>query len=330
MSNSQTESAALHVEHLNKSYGNIRALCNVALTIAPSEIVALLGPNGAGKTTFVSIVAGLRRPDSGSVRVFGIDAIKMSRQARSVIAIAPQETGVYPVLSVRNNLRFFAELAGLRKRALRDAIDSVAETFGLAHLMDRIAATLSGGEKRRLHSALALVADRPLLLLDEPTVGADVEARTRLLRYVQDLAGRGTAVCYSTHYLPEIETLNARVVILDHGRVRASGSIEELISKHAERAVELTFEGPIPEGLFNESLLNPDLSSLRIEQLDRTVRITCDDPAAAAALVMARVSGSDVSPRSISIVQPSLEAVFLSVTGTRLTDFNEDRSDELA
>src|ERR1700730_5545475 len=220
----------LEVRGLRKSYHHTVALAGVDLDVAAGEIVGLLGPNGAGKTTLVSIVAGLRHPDAGAVHIGGVDALAHPRAARRLLGVAPQDTGVYPTLSCRDNLRFFAELAGLRRRALQAAIDSVAEALGLTELLDRRAQSLSGGERRRLHTAIALVHRPRLVLLDEPTTGADVRTRTQLLGLVAELAAAGSAVLYSTHYLTEIEQLDATVVLIDHGRGIARGSVAELVA----------------------------------------------------------------------------------------------------
>jgi ABC-2 type transport system ATP-binding protein len=165
----------LHIAGLRKSYGAEQALRGVDLDVGQGEIVALLGPNGAGKTTLVSIVAGLRRADAGVVEVAGIDALRRSKEVRRLLGIAPQDTGIYPVVSVRQNLMLFGELSGLRRREVRGRVDEVAEALAITDLLDRQAGTLSGGQKRRLHTAIAFMHRPRLLLLDEATTGADVQ-----------------------------------------------------------------------------------------------------------------------------------------------------------
>ena len=199
-------------------------------------ILGLLGPNGAGKTTLVSIVAGLRRADAGTVHVGGIDVGRHPKSAQRLIGFAPQETGVYPVLTVRDNLRFFAGLAGLRRPDARVRIDEVGAALGLDELFDRRASELSGGERRRLHTAIALLHRPRLVLLDEPTTGADVRTRNEILELVRTLADDGSAVVYSTHYLHEIEALDATVAFIDHGRIVARGELAELVHRHGVRA----------------------------------------------------------------------------------------------
>jgi len=299
--------AALAVQGLRKAYGGTPALEGVDLTLAPGSIVGLLGPNGAGKTTLVSIVAGLRRPDAGTVHVCGIDALREPQRARALMGLAPQETGVYITLTVRDNLRYFAGLAGLRGKQQRDRIDEIASTLLLDELMARQSQTLSGGEKRRLHAAIALLHEPRLVLLDEPTTGADVTTRAHLLDLVRALAARGSAVVYSTHYLHEIEELEADVTLIDHGRVVASGALSDLVNEYGASALELSFEQAVPERL---ALLPGAVVAGTL------VTIPTYDPAGTAARVLPAL-GEAAGLRNVELVRPSLESVFLAVTGRR-------------
>jgi len=298
---------ALAVGGVRKAYGDNVALAGVDLTVAPGTILGLLGPNGAGKTTLVSIVAGLRRPDAGTVHVCGIDARREPQRARTAMGLAPQETGVYITLTVPDNLRYFAGLAGLRGKVQRDRIDEIASTLLLDTLIERQAQTLSGGERRRLHAAIALLHEPKLVLLDEPTTGADVVTRAHLLDLVRSLAARGSAVVYSTHYLHEIEELHADVTFIDRGRVIASGAPKDLVARYGTSALELSFEHTVPERL---SLLPGAVVA------GASVTIPADDPAATAAQVLPTL-GATAGLRNVEIVRPNLESVFLAVTGRR-------------
>jgi ABC-2 type transport system ATP-binding protein len=298
---------ALKARGIHKSYGEIRALDGVDLDVGRGEIVALLGPNGAGKSTLVSVVAGLRKADRGDVWLNGVDAAANPDLARRQLGLAPQETGIYPTLSVLDNLRFFGKLAGLSKRELERRVDEVAATFSLGDLLDRRARYLSGGEKRRLHTAMVVLHRPPLLLLDEVTVGVDVQTRNQLLELVGSLAEQGSAVIYSTHYLHEIEALGAqRVAILLEGRVVAAGSIPDLIGAFGGSFVELSFEQR-PTGL--------DLPPGTTVVTENVLRVPADDsPAVTAADLVGRLDRSGATLREIKLLQPSLESVFLSVT----------------
>jgi ABC-2 type transport system ATP-binding protein len=297
----------LEVHGLRKSYGHTVALDGIDVVVEPGTIVGLLGPNGAGKTSLVSIVAGLRRPDGGSVRVCDVDVAREPKRAQRLIGLAPQDTGVYPAITVRENLRLFAGLAGLRRRELRDRIDSVAYALSLDRLLDRRASDLSGGERRRLHTAIALLHRPRLLLLDEPTTGADVRTRHEILRLVRDLAGEGSAVVYSTHYLHEIEELDAHVEVIDRGRIVARGALSDLIERYGSSALQLTFEGPVPAAARVDGAIVHDSS----------VRIPTTNPSRTAAELLPRLGAGAAALRGIEIVYPSLESVFLTVTGRR-------------
>jgi ABC-2 type transport system ATP-binding protein len=302
--------AVLEVQGVRKSYGATLALDGVDLAVDAGVVLGLLGPNGAGKTSLVSIIAGLRRPDSGSVRVGGVDVVRSPQRAQQLIGLAPQETGVYLPLTVRDNLRFFAGLAGLRGRELRARIDDVGGALGLDELFDRRASELSGGERRRLHTAIALVHRPLLVLLDEPTTGADVRTRTEILRMVQSLADNGSAVVYSTHYLQEIEELDADVAVIDRARIVARGALTELIQRHGASALELTFEADVPAAVRVDGALVDG----------STVRIPTDDPARTAGELLSRLGSDATGLRAIEVVRPSLETVFLTVTGRRFDD----------
>ena len=298
----------LEIAGLRKAYGNHEVLRGVDLEARAGEIVGLLGPNGAGKTTLVLIVAGLRRADAGAVTVDGIDALAHPERAREVLGLAPQELGIYPVLSVERNLRFFAELSGLTGRRLRERVIEVADTLDLTKLLGQRASTLSGGQKRRLHTAMALVHEPKVLFLDEPTVGADVQTRNRILEVVRRRAEAGCAVVYTSHYLTEIEDLAATVAVLEAGRVVARGSLTDLVAQHGSPALRLTFEGPAPA-----------LEGFEVAGSIATLRTP--DPARAAAGILGRLNGSTERLRSVDIVRPSLEAAYLALTGRRS---NED------
>ena len=305
----------LAVSGVEKRYGRHTALDGVCLSVARGEVVGLLGPNGAGKSTLVSIVAGLRAPDAGSVHVDGIDVVAAPARAQARIGYAPQETGVYEVLTVRENLTFFCDLGGLRGRARGARIEEVAHALELSSLLDRTAFALSGGERRRLHTAIAFLHRPALLLLDEPTVGADIETRTALLTLIRATADHGAAVVYSTHYLPEVETLHASVAMLVHGRMIATGRVDELVRAHGNAAVELSFDGPVPE---------LDLGGLSTTVDGDVVRVTVADPATAVASVIGRLGPAASRVRSIAMVRPSLDGVFMSLTGRRYSPEGSD------
>lgn len=305
----------LEIAEAQKSYGDRVAVGGIDLAIGAGEVCALLGPNGAGKSTLVNMVAGLLRPDGGEIRVGGRPVWPDPRATKHLIGLAPQDLGIYHVLSARENLQLFGELAGMRGVALRTAINRVAEALELTSLLDRLARQMSGGEQRRVHTAMAMLHRPPLLLLDEPTTGVDVGTRNRLLETVRLLAAEdGIAVCYSTHYLAEVSALGASVAIVDHGRLVARGALSELIRSHGASAVELGFQGAAPVVRGAVPLVGDAT----------TVRIPADDPAAEIASIVAGLGDEARRLRSVDIRTADLESVFMSITGRR---FQADEAD---
>jgi ABC-2 type transport system ATP-binding protein len=299
---------------VTKRYGDRLALAGLSLEVGPGEILGLLGPNGAGKSTFVSIVAGLLRPDSGAVAVCGHDVATAPDLAATHVGLAPQETGLFEVLTVADNLRGFAALRGMRGKARARRIDEIAVALRLTHLLHRNVFGLSGGERRRVHTAIAFLHSPRLLLLDEPTVGSDIETRHALLDVVRAAAGEGAAVLYSTHYLPEIEALGASVSILVAGAVIASGSVPELVARHAQAAVELTFtESPARTTV--DRLVAVAQRPVAVDGV--TVRVPAASPTALVPALLRELGDGAEQLCGVTLRRADLDAVYLALTGAR-------------
>lgn len=254
---------------LVKRFGQVKALDGFSLEVAPGEIAGLVGHNGAGKTTFFEIASGLVKPEAGEI-VLG-----------AAPGVAPQQLALYPSVTVRETLRLFGGLAGLRGHSLKRKIDQVAEELHLTGVLDRRVGVLSGGQQRRTQAATALLPEPRLLLLDEPTVGADPETRAALLAAVRARAADGAAVVYSTHYLPELAELDATLAVARNGRVIARGTSAELLS-----------------GLPSEVRLRLD---------DEELSVTTTDPTGALAALLRDL---DRPVREIDIRQPSLDDLY--------------------
>lgn len=309
---------------VRKSYGARHVLRGVDLSIEPGRVTGLIGSNGAGKTTLVSIAAGLRRADSGRVLVgtpgAEVEITSTATAARS-IGLAPQELGVYPTLTVRQNLEFLGELAGQSPRLARRRADEVAEALGLTAELGTEAATLSGGQSRRLHTGMALMHRPHVLFLDEPTVGADVAARQAILAVVRDLTDQGTAVVYTTHYLTEIVDLQARVAILHDGVIVLEGPVAEVLAMHANPVVALVTarQSQAPAGWVRD----PAVRAQNGEAQNGDRWVPEPDLLAhrdATALVTAALEHLDPGAEvlAIELAPPSLDSAFLAVTGTIL------------
>ncbi|MFC0429833.1 ABC transporter ATP-binding protein [Kutzneria buriramensis] len=215
----------LEAVDLTKKYDEVQALAGFSLTVAAGEICGLVGHNGAGKTTFVDMVSGLLRPDTGTVLVDGVPP----HETRGAIGISPQHIALYRPLTVREHLELYGRLSGLRRKALKSEIEELATAMQLTGFLERRAGLLSGGQQRRTQAATALIHRPKLLLMDEPTAGADPETRQALLDVVKQRAGEGAAVVYTTHYLTELADLKASIAVASHGKVIARGSSAELL-----------------------------------------------------------------------------------------------------
>jgi ABC-2 type transport system ATP-binding protein len=306
----------LEIRGIDKTYSGAEAIAldGVDLDVTAGSISALIGPNGAGKTTLVSIVMGLVEPDAGSVELDGHNLLgRDAAGLRRRIGYAPQEEAIFPTLTVEDNLRLYAELAGLRGREAKDRMGEVAEAFLVGDLMGRTAGALSGGQRRRIHNAIALIGRPRLLILDEPTAGVDPATRGAILSVVRRLADDGCAVCYSTHYLPEVTALDATVSLLDHGSVIARGTVPELIATHTHSGIELRFDGPAP---------HIDELPGRTQRSDDLLRIEVADPARHLSAVIALLGEHGTRLAAVELTQPDLDSVFLMLTGRRYD--NED------
>ncbi|MCI1832037.1 MAG: ABC transporter ATP-binding protein [Bifidobacterium sp.] len=293
---------------ITKAYGGHHVLTGASMHVPPGRIVGLMGVNGAGKTTLISILAGLTAPDSGNVHIAGIDALAHRREAASHIGLAPQALGIYPTLSVLENLRCFAGLAGLRGRTARRRIHDAAAAMGLSDRLGQTAQNLSGGQQRRLHTAMAILNRPDVLFLDEPTVGSDVQSRTAILDVVSGMAREGTSVVYTTHYPPELEHLDADIMVLADGRITEYGNVRSVIDQWSRPMVTLRFRGKAP-------------TLLGWERQGQTMLACADCPQGSGPVLAAALSELSRERRisslaDVQVAQPSLEAAYLAITRT--------------
>ncbi len=279
----------LVLHELRKSFGTLLAVDGLSLRVKPGEVFGLLGPNGAGKTTTISMAVGLLAPDSGSAELEGLGTCSDPKVRRS-IGMAPQALALYDNLSADENLRFFGTLYGLSGTTLAGRVDAVLNAVGLADRRKDYAGTYSGGMKRRLNLAAALVHDPPILLLDEPTAGVDPQSRASIIDMVRSLQARGKTVIYTTHYMEEAQKICDRVGIIDKGRLLDVGTVDELIHRHGGDSVVTVKRGEVEERI----------------QTAEPMRVLSD-----------AVRGEATSVR---VDRPDLEAVFLNLTGRRLRD----------
>lgn len=299
---------------LHKSYGSLRAVDGVSLEIKQGEMFGLLGPNGAGKSTTIHLLAGLLKPDRGSVAINGM-ADPLRAEVRRQIGIAPQALALYEEMNAEANLRFLGELYGLGGTKLKERTEFALNLAGLAERRRDKVGTFSGGMKRRLNLAAALIHDPPVIFLDEPTVGVDPQSRNHLFANIEQLAKEGRTILYTTHYMEEAQRLCQRVAIMDQGKILALDSVPQLIEKHGGIAV---IEGEVAEVENLESNQRRLNQALNGEPLwdGHTFRRESSQPMED----VARLAQAGVKLATLHVNRPDLEAVFLNLTGRRLRD----------
>lgn len=308
----------LEVRGVTKSYGTLTAVTGVSFRADYGETIGLLGPNGAGKTTTVSIIAGLLSPDSGEVLIEGkrvksdIDRVKLK------IGLVPQDMALYDQLTARDNLTFFAALYSFAGAKAKQAIGDVLNLVALSDRAGDKVGTFSGGMKRRLNLAAALLHDPQILLLDEPTVGVDPQSRNAIFENLEALKKRGKTLIYTTHYMEEAERLCDRIVIIDHGKVIANDTLQEL-HKLLPFANVIAIDLDFPDGFEPEQMLAlAEVKSAELKQ--STLRVGVHDLSRGAPGVLRWLAENGHSFHHVASEQPDLETVFLNLTGRSLRD----------
>ncbi|WP_157251743.1 ABC transporter ATP-binding protein [Nonomuraea typhae] len=311
-------SATLSCTGLSKRYGDVVAVREVGFSIEPGQAYGLLGPNGAGKTTTISMLVGLLRPDSGSVRVGGVDLGAEPLRAKAKIGYVPQEIALYPELTGRENLRFFGRLFGLPRRRLAVRIDEVLELVGLTDRADGKLDTYSGGMKRRINIGAALLHRPEILILDEPTVGVDPQSRKAILDGVEHLVADGMALLYTSHYMEEVERVCDRVAIIDHGRIVAEGTRQELVAMVGSAdKIELVLDGDVDAALAKLRTVEGVIEAARTGE--HSVRLIAEGGRYLLPALITAVEGY-ATVTATEVIEPDLEATFLHLTGSTLRD----------
>lgn len=302
---------------MKKAYGDLTAVDGVSFDVAKGETIGLLGPNGAGKTTIVSMIAGLIVPDAGQVLIDGAAVSGDTNPVKRRIGLVPQDLALYDELPARANLELFAALYGIGGARASRVMD---EALGLVGLLDRAkdrVSTFSGGMKRRLNLAAALLHDPDVLLLDEPTVGVDPQSRNAIFDNLETLKARGKTLVYTTHYMEEAERLCDRIVIVDHGRVIANDTLAGLY-RRLPASNKLLVE--LENGNINLAGVRelPGVAGAEVQGNRLSVLLT--DLSSGAAEVLAYLAAGGHRFESLSTAAPTLETVFLTMTGRSLRD----------
>ena len=314
--------AAIEAEGLRKRYGDVEALRGVDLRAEEGSVFGIFGPNGAGKTTAVRILATLLQPDAGSARVAGFDVVREPKRVRERIGLAGQYAAVDENLTGAENLEMVGRLYHLGGRRARERARELLELFDLAEAGDRLAGTYSGGMRRRLDLAAALVARPPIVFLDEPTTGLDLRSRIALWESIEGLVAGGTTVLLTTQYLDEADRLTERIAVIDHGLVIAEGTPAELKAQVGgdRLEVQLTDTAQGDAAVAALAALSRDTAP---EREDGVVRLPLERRTGAIAAAVRRLDEAGVAIEDVAIRTPTLDDVFLRLTGHRAEDAEE-------
>jgi linearmycin/streptolysin S transport system ATP-binding protein len=306
----------IRAEALTKKFGEKTAVDGISFHVDPGEIYGLLGPNGAGKTTTLSMLSGLLAPDAGRISFDGVDLAVDPIGCKQGLGVVPQEIAVYEELSAAENVRFWGSLYGLSGKALGAATEQALERVGLLGRAKDAVKTYSGGMKRRLNLALGLVHSPRAVLLDEVTAGIDPQARASILEVVRAVADSGAAVIYTTHYLEEAERLCDRIAIIDHGKILAEGTLDELKAKLGEEEV-VTLWGRFEPDAAQAALAG--LPHVRVLSAE-SGRVALSAGGNGAAGLLGAIYSSGLAIERVAIEPPSLNGLFLRLTGRELRD----------
>ena len=317
---------AIVADGLVKCFGDVEAVKGVSFEVPEGRVLGLLGPNGAGKTTAVRMLTTLLKPDGGTARVLGVDVRKDPQRVRGSIGLAGQYAAVDENLTGRENLALVGKLTHLPAAEITARADELLEQFALSHAADRVSRTYSGGMRRRLDLAAALVHRPPVLFLDEPTTGLDPQGRNDLWGVIENLVSRGTTVLLTTQYLEEADTLADNIVVIDHGTVIAEGTATQLKERMGATVIEITMRDDDATGRAVE-LLAPVGGASREGKL---VRVNVPGGAGPRSMLEAVriLDGAHLDPATMVLREPTLDDVFLELTGHSTTDGDDEGGDE--
>ncbi|MCJ8011973.1 ABC transporter ATP-binding protein [Paenibacillus sp. KQZ6P-2] len=308
----------LDIRGLTKKFGDFVAVDNMSLTVREGEIFGFLGANGAGKSTTINVVSSLLRPSSGEIRILDKDIMKQSRFAKMNLGIVPQDLAIYEDMTAYENVSFFAGLYGLRGIKLKERTIEALDFVGLGDKAKSFPKNFSGGMKRRLNIACAIAHKPKLIIMDEPTVGIDPQSRNYILTSVRKLNESGCTIIYTSHYMEEVEEICSRIAIVDHGKIIAEGTKEQLKSTITD-VKDIRIELKSVQGGVVEKLRSiPGVRN--VSQEDHVIRIHSDAAVDNLNRMLKQLIDAGMEIRSVEEQEPNLETVFLTLTGRNLRD----------
>jgi len=305
----------IEVAGVTKAFGTTQALCGVDLTADRARVLALLGPNGAGKTTLVRILATLLAPDDGYARIAGLDVVGDAAAIRQIIGLAGQYAAVDETLTGRENIALVGTLYHLGRAEVTRRTDEVLERFSLVDAADRQVKTYSGGMRRRLDLGASLIANPPVLILDEPTTGLDPRSRAEMWGFIESLVADGTTILLTTQYLDEADRLAHQIVVIDYGKVIAKGTADELKDQLGGDVVELRVASADDLGKALAAITGLGEGTPQVDAEERRMTLPAKGGAATLMAAARRLDESDITLDDLSLRRPSLDDVFMALTG---------------
>ncbi len=308
----------LEIRNLRKSYKDLTAVNDLSFSVEKGEIHGILGPNGAGKSSTINCILGIVTPDSGKVVFDGKDNLK---KWKSNIGYVPQELAIYDELTAEENIRFFCSLYKFSSADVKAKVEKALDFVGLTDVRNKKAGTFSGGMKRRLNMACAIVHEPKLIIMDEPTVGIDPQSRNRILENVKKLNEAGATILYTTHYMPEVEEICSKLTVIDHGKIIASGTKRDIITmigKDVLLTVEFKDNGGDLSGFVNEISACSGVTNVKVEE--NSAKITHPEDAAVIDKIISAALSNGLTIVNIKSEEPSLDEIFLTLTGKDLRD----------
>lgn len=307
----------LQIENLSKAFGTLKAVDDISFEATEGEILGFLGPNGAGKTTALSMIAGLLKPDSGKIRIDSLDIDRDLRKIKKLMGVVPQEMAFYEELTAKENLIFWGKLYGIKKKDLDERVHYYLKKTGLLGRENEALKKYSGGMKRRINLIIGLIHEPKLLLLDEPTIGIDVQTKLNIYEIIKEASASGTTILYTTHNLQEAEDLCHRIAIMDLGRILALGTLDELIQIVGEKDIIIIagrFSIDMARTIISEF---PEATVLSIEEGKLVLSLEASKNVTT---LLEAFFKKEITIDDVSIKQPNLESVFLKLTGKELRE----------